>query len=160
MNSQKKLEKKIDEKILSNLISKLEIVFKRNMFKYFYNLYMEKYKKETYTLAFNYLLFIIKKYPFKKIEKYSRILEYFEAFKELLRPFIHSKFKTFVRNCLELKIINTKHDFLLQCLSLSIYPNRIVLARYYHNIFFGTVSNLKAYIDFLIFFFQKIQSFP
>ena len=104
MSSQKKLDKKIDENILSNLISKLEIVFKRNMFKYFYNLYMKKFKKETYTLAFNYLLFIFKIYPFKKIEKYCRILEYFEAFKELLRPFIHSKFKKFVRNCLELKI--------------------------------------------------------
>ena len=104
MNSQKKLEKKTHEKALLNLIGKLEIILKRNMFKYFYDLYMKKYKKETYTLAFNYLLFIIKIYPFKKIEKYSRILEYFEAFKELLRPFIHSKFKKFVRNCLELKI--------------------------------------------------------
>ena len=105
MSSQQNLEKKTEEKILSNLISKLEIALKRNMFKYFYDLYMKKYKKETYTMAFNYLLFLVKIYPFKKIEQYSRILEYFEAFKELLRPFIHSKFKKFVRNCLELKII-------------------------------------------------------
>ena len=104
MNTQKKLEKKAEEKILSNLINKLEIALKRNMFKYFYNLYMIKYKKETYSLACSYLLFIFKIYPFKKIEKYSRVLEYFEAFKELLKPFIHSKFKKFVRNCLELKI--------------------------------------------------------
>jgi hypothetical protein len=104
MGSQKKPQKKADKNMLSNLISKLEIALKRNMFKYFYSLYMIKFKKETYTLAFNYLLFILKIYPFKKIEKYSRILEYFEAFKELLRPFIHSKFKKFVRNCLELKI--------------------------------------------------------
>jgi len=73
---------------------------------------MDKYKIKTYTLAFNYLVIICKIYSFKKIEKYTRIQEYFEAFRELFKPFIHNKFKLFVKKCLEIKI--RKFIFILE----------------------------------------------
>ena len=112
LNPNKKIEKKIDQKIILNSINKIKIVIKRNIFTFLYKLYMDKYKIKTYTLAFNYLVIICKIYSFKKIEKYTRIQEYFEAFRELFKPFIHNKFKLFVKKCLEIKI--RKFIFILE----------------------------------------------
>ena len=87
-----------------NLVDKIKIILKKNIFTFLYKLYLDKYKRKTYSMGFNYLVVICKIYAFKKIEDYTRILEYYEAFKELFKPFIHNKFKKFVKNCLELKI--------------------------------------------------------
>ena len=104
LNMNKNLEKKIEQKIILNSINKIKIVIKKKIFTFLYKMYMEKYKKKTYTLAFNYLVFICKIFSFKKIEQYTRTLEYFEAFKELFKPFIHNRFKIFLKKCLESKL--------------------------------------------------------
>ena len=75
-------------------------------------MYLDKYKKEKYEMGFKYLIIFAKIYSFKKIEDYSRILEYYEAFRELFKPFIRNKFKIFANNCLELKI--KKFIFILE----------------------------------------------
>ena len=55
-------------------------------------------------MGLNCIVAICKIFPFKQIEKHSRIIEYYEAFKELFKPFLHSRFRQFVLNCLELKM--------------------------------------------------------
>ena len=104
LNQMKKNENKIEPKTVISFVNKLKIILKRNIFTFIYKLYLEKYTRKTYTMAFNYIVVICKIYPFRKIEKYTRVLEYFEAFKELFKPFIHYYFRKFIINCLELKI--------------------------------------------------------
>ena len=104
LNPNKKIEKKLENKIVINLVDKIKIILKKNIFTFLYKLYLDKYKRKTYSMGFNYLVVICKIYAFKKIEDYTRILEYYEAFKELFKPFIHNKFKKFVKNSIELKI--------------------------------------------------------
>ena len=104
LNPIKKIEKKLNNKAALNLINKIKIVLKKNIFTFLYKLYSDKYKWKAYSMAFNYLVVICKIFAFKKIEDYSRILEYYEAFNELFKPFIRNKFKKFVNNCLELKL--------------------------------------------------------
>ena len=104
LDSKSKIENKLAQQAIIDSISKIKMFIKRKHFTFFYKMYMDKYKRKTYSMAFNYLVIICKVYPFKKIEEYTRIAEYFEAFKELFKPFIRNKFKKFVRNCLELKI--------------------------------------------------------
>ena len=103
-NSINKPEKKVDTKSTLNLINKILLILKRKIFTFLYKMYLDDYKRKTYAMAFNYLVLICKVYSFKKIENYTRIQEYYEAFKELFKPFIRNKFKKFLQNCLELKI--------------------------------------------------------
>ena len=112
LNPIKKIEKKFVQEKIINIINKIKINIKRNIFTFLYKMYLDKYKREKYEIGFKYLIVFSKIYSFKKIEDYSRILEYFETFKELFKPFIHNKFKIFVNNCLELKI--KKFIFILE----------------------------------------------
>ena len=104
LNPIKRIEKKLEKNTVLNLINTIKIVLRKNIFTFLYKLFLDKCKSQNYSMAFNYLLVICKIYAFKKIEDYTRILEYYEAFKELFRPFIHNKFKKFVNIYLELKI--------------------------------------------------------
>ena len=61
-------------------------------------------KNNNYSMALNCLIIIFKLDPYKKIEKYTKYLEYYEAFKELFKPFIRNKFQMFIMNLYELKV--------------------------------------------------------
>ena len=104
LNPINKIKEKLELNEIMKVIEKIKLILKRKVFTYLYKLYLEQYKRKTYTMAFNYIVMLCKIYPFKKIEKYTRFLEYYEAFKELFKPFIHNKFKQFVNKCLEIKI--------------------------------------------------------
>ena len=104
LNPIKKIKDKFESKTILNLIEKIKIVLKRKVFTFLYKMYLDKYTRKTYTMAFNCIVIVCKIYPFKKIEKYARFLEYYEAFKELFKPFIRNKFKKFLNNCFEIKI--------------------------------------------------------
>jgi hypothetical protein len=99
-----KNEIKLDAGVVSGFLASIQLVIKRNIFTSFYKKYLDIYKKKTYIMALNCIVAICKIYPFKQIEKHSRITEYYEAFKELFKPFLHSRFRQFVLNCLELKM--------------------------------------------------------
>ena len=104
LNPIKKSDKKLDKKLVLNLINKILVILKRKIFTFLYKMYFDNYKRKTYTMAFNYLVLICKIYSFRKIENFTRIQEYFEAFQELFKPFIRNKFKQFLQNCQELKL--------------------------------------------------------
>ena len=98
--------KRIDQKIIINLVNIINSIQKRKIFTFLYKMYFDNYKKKTYTIGFNYLTVICKIYSFKKIQEYSRNLELYEAFMELFKPFIRNRFKKFVKYYLEIKIRN------------------------------------------------------
>ena len=98
------IKDKYELSTIVNFIEKVKIILKRKVFTLLYQMYLDKYKRKTYAMAFNYIVMLCKIYPFKKIEKYTRFLDYYEAFKELFKPFIHNKFRIFINKCLEIKI--------------------------------------------------------
>ena len=100
----KKNEAKLESSVVSGFLDSIKLVIKRYIFTIFYKIYLDIYKRKTYAMALNCLVAICKVYPFKQIEKHSRIIEYYEAFKELFKPFLHSRFRQFVLNCLEMKM--------------------------------------------------------
>ena len=100
----KKNDIKLESGVVSGFFASIKLVIKRNIFTSFYKKYLDIYKRKTYIMALNCIVAICKIYPFKQIEKHSRIIEYYEAFKELFKPFLHSRFRQFVLNCLELKM--------------------------------------------------------
>jgi len=100
----KKNEAKLESSVVSGFLDSIKLVIKRYIFTNFYKIYLDIYKRKTYAMALNCLVAICKVYPFKQIEKHSRIIEYYEAFKELFKPFLHSRFRQFVLNCLEMKM--------------------------------------------------------
>ena len=158
LNTNKNLEKKIEQNEILNSIYKIKIVIKKKIFTFLYKMYMDKYKKKTYTLAFNYIVFICKIYPFKKIEQYIRTLEYFEAFKELFKPFIHNRFKLFIKKCLESKLFK----FIMTLEFLFKYKAMNKLFTYCERDFKKQIIEFLIMIikkPFIEFFFRKLFLF-
>ena len=91
-------------KSILKLISSIKLIFLRKSFSSLYNSDLVIKKKNNYSKAFKYFITICKSYAYRKIEKYTKYLEYYEAFKELFKPFLHNKFKIFVMNIYEIKI--------------------------------------------------------
>ena len=99
----------------NNIIKLINIIKSTLIKKYFSFLYEKLYciiKKKNFLIAFNCLIIISKINAFRTIEKYVKYLEYYEAFKELFRPFLHNRFKIFVINCYEIRI--KKFIFILE----------------------------------------------
>ena len=96
--------KNSDEKNILKLINSLKSFFRKRFFSSFQKNNFDIKKKHNYSLAFKKLILLTKNYPFQKIEKYTKYSEYYEAFKELFKPFLHNRFKIFILNCLEMKI--------------------------------------------------------
>ena len=104
LNKKNIFEKKLEHKYLLKLINTINKIIHKKVFIFMHQKYLLLHKNQTYLMAFNYLIIICKFYPFHKLEKYVKYIEYKEALKELFKPFIHNRFKIFIRNCLESKI--------------------------------------------------------
>ena len=97
LDKKKTLRKNIIQKPLLKLIHSIKSIYIKNIFTLLK-------KTSNFSLAIKSLIIICKLNSFKKIEKYTKYLEYCEAFKELFKPFIRNKFRIFAMNIYELKL--------------------------------------------------------
>ena len=156
MRENKKNETKLEPGVVSGILDRIKLVIKRNIFTFFYKMYLDIYKRKTYTMALNCIIAICKIYPFKQIEKHSRIIEYYEAFKELFKPFVHSRFRQFVLNCLELKM--RKFIFIIETFYKYKAMNKLFI--YCERDFKTEIINFLINVikkPFINYFFYKLQ---
>ena len=97
-------KKRSELKDIVVLINSLKLFAWRRFFSHLCKLNFETKKKKNYLIAIKSLIIISKIYAFRNLEKYTKYLEYYDAFKELFKPFLHNKFKIFYLNCYEMKI--------------------------------------------------------
>ena len=104
LDKKKPIGKNFGQKSFIKLINSIKLIFMKRFFSSLHNIHLVLKKKRNYSMAFKCLLIICKLDAFRKIEKYTKYLEYYEAFKELFKPFLHNKFRIFVMNMYEIKI--------------------------------------------------------
>jgi len=97
-------ENNSEHKNIIKLIYSIKSFLTRRFFSSLHKKNNDTQKRNHYLIAFRKLIIISKIYSFKKIENYTKYFEYYEAFKELFRPFLHNRFKIFILNCYEMKI--------------------------------------------------------
>ena len=95
----------VDKKI-KNKIFNLEQIFNIYIKKLFWKNLKAKYTKVKDDLismnkkiAFDFLVGICKIYQFKKIQEYNENMKWAKALKQLVTPFIHNKFLSFIKKC-------------------------------------------------------------
>ena len=104
LGKKKTLRQNFIEKPFIRLINSIKLIYTKSIFNKLHKMHLISKKNNNYLMALNCLIIIFKLNPYKKIEKYTKYLEYYEAFKELFKPFIRNKFKMFVMNLYELKL--------------------------------------------------------
>ena len=96
--------KSIQSKNISTLSNIIKRIFGKKLYESLHQNSVEVKKRNNFLIAFKFIIIICKIYPFRKIEKHIKYLEYYEAFKELFKPFLRNQFKIFILNCYEMKI--------------------------------------------------------
>ena len=104
LDKKKCLRKNFIEKPFIKLIHSIKLIYYKSFFNKLHKMHLITKKNNNYSMALNCLIIIFKLNPYKKIEKYTKYLEYYEAFKELFKPFIRNKFQMFIMNLYELKV--------------------------------------------------------
>ena len=104
LEKKKCLRKNFIEKPFIKLIHSIKLIYYKSFFNKLHKMHLITKKNNNYSMALNCLIIIFKLNPYKKIEKYTKYLEYYEAFKELFKPFIRNKFQMFIMNLYELKV--------------------------------------------------------
>ena len=104
LDKKKSVGKNYGQKSFIKLISSIKLIFMKRFFSALQDMYQYFKKMNNYSMSFKCLLIICKLDAFRKIENYTKYLEYYETFKELFKPFLHNKFKIFVMNIYEIKI--------------------------------------------------------
>ena len=104
LDKKKCLRKNFIEKPFIKLIHSIKLTYYKSFFNKLHKMHLITKKNNNYSMALNCLIIIFKLNPYKKIEKYTKYLEYYEAFKELFKPFIRNKFQMFIMNLYELKV--------------------------------------------------------
>ena len=104
LNKNKIFGVRFGQKNVIALINSIKLIVIKRFFSHFNKLNFESKKKKNHLIAIKSLIVICKIYAFRNLEKYAKYLEYYEAFKELFKPFLHNRFKIFYLNCYEMKI--------------------------------------------------------
>ena len=102
IESKKIPEKKLDSRLVLNLIEVIKFIIQRKTFVILYESYINHAIYQQYNIAFSYLVAICKQYPFKKLEEYYNYKTYNYAFRQLLRPFNRYNFKYFI-SCFQMR---------------------------------------------------------
>ena len=104
LDKKKCLRKNFIQRPFIKLIHSIKSIYTKRFFTKLHKMHLVAKKNNNYLMALKCLIIIFKFNPYKTIEKYTKYLEYYEAFKELFKPFIRNKFLTFVMNIYELKL--------------------------------------------------------